>query len=239
MESHKTGFTGTKEIYSLPPVQIYFLLILLLGYPALSIVLDMLGSTSPEAITSKIKQVYLPVLCMQGIIFAAVWMVLKRSRDRLQHIGLDRRDINWSNTIAGLIFFVGAWSLMIIIRISMARSGYLPEKEFLHLLPNTVVEAAFWILLSAGAAVSEEIAFRGYVITRLKILSRSYWTGAILGSAAFSLGHLYQGMGGVLLTFIYGMLFSGLFIARKSVFPCIIAHFLQDSIILTVILVTS
>lgn len=227
------------EKHSLPPIQIHFLLILLLGYPALSIVLDMLGSTSPEVITSKIKQVYLPVLSMQGIIFAAVWMVLKRSRDRFQHIGLDRRDINWSNTVAGLIFFVGAWSLMIIIRISMARSGYLPEKEFLHLLPNTVVEAAFWILLSAGAAVVEEIAFRGYVITRLKILSRSYWTGAILGSAAFSLGHLYQGMGGVLLTFIYGMLFSGLFIARKSVFPCIIAHFLQDSIILTVILVTS
>lgn len=239
MESHEPGFGGTIEKYSLPPVQLFFLLILLLGYPALSIILNMVGSTSPEAITSKIKQIYLPVLFMQGIIFAAVWVVLRRSGERFHRIGLGRKDINWSNTIAGLIFFVGAWSLIIIIRIAMARSGYLPEKEFLHLLPTTTTERAIWIFLSAGAALSEELAFRGYVITRLKILSGSYWTGAILGSAAFSLGHLYQGFAGVLLTFIYGMLFSGLFIARKSVFPCIIAHFLQDSMILIAVLVTS
>ena len=239
MESYEPGFSGATGKQVPPPVQIYFLLILLLGYPSLSIVLNMLGSTSPEAITSKIKQVYLPVLFMQGVIFGAVWVVLRRSGGRFAGIGLGRKDINWSNTIAGLIFFVGAWSLMIIIKGSMARSGYLPEKEFLHLLPATATEGTIWILLSAGAALSEEIAFRGYVITRLRILSGSYWIGAILGSAAFSLGHLYQGFAGVLLTFIYGMLFSGLFIARKSVFPCIIAHFLQDSMILIAILATS
>ncbi len=239
MESNEPGFPGTTEKYSLPPLQIYFLLILLLGYPALSIFLNMMGSISPGAITSKIKQVYLPVLFMQGIIVTAVWMVLKLSGERFHRIGLDRKDINWSNTVAGMIFFVGAWSLIVIIRVSIARSGYLPEEEFLYLLPSTATEGMIWILLSAGAALSEEIAFRGYVITRLKILSGSYWTGAILGSAAFALGHLYQGLAGVLLTFIYGMLFSGLFIARKSVFPCMIAHFLQDSMIITAILVTS
>lgn len=239
MESHKTGFTGTKEIYSLPPVQLCLLLILLLGYPGMSIILDKLGSTSPEAITSKIRQVYLPVLFMQGIILAAIWLALRRSGDRFHRIGFDRKDINLSNTIAGLIFFVGAWALITIIRVSIIRSGYLPEKEFLHLLPATAIEGAIWILLSAGAALSEEIAFRGYIITRLKILSGSYWIGAMLGSAAFSLGHLYQGFGGVILIFIYGMLFSGLFIARKSVVPCIIAHFLQDSTIIIAILITS
>lgn len=239
MESFKSGPPGTRERRLLPPIQLYFLLILLLGYPALSIVLNMLGSTSPEAITSKIKQVYLPVLFMQCMIFAAVWIVLRRSGERFLHIGLDRKDINWSNTIAGLIFFIGAWLLIAIIRISILRSGYLPEKDFLHLLPATATEGIIWILLSAGAALSEEIAFRGYVITRLKNLSGSYWIGAILSSVAFSMGHLYQGFAGVLLTFIYGMLFSGLFIAKKSVFPCIIAHFLQDSMILVAILVIS
>lgn len=239
MESFKSGPPGTRERCLPPPIQLYFLLILLLGYPTLSIVLNMLGSTSPEAITSKIKQVYLPVLFMQCMIFAAVWIVLRRSGERFLHIGLGRKDFNWSNTIAGLIFFIGAWLLIAIIRISILRSGYLPEKDFLHLLPATATEGIIWILLSAGAALSEEIAFRGYVITRLKNLSGSYWIGAILSSVAFSMGHLYQGFAGVLLTFIYGMLFSGLFIAKKSVFPCIIAHFLQDSMILVAILVIS
>jgi membrane protease YdiL (CAAX protease family) len=239
MEPDETGFSGATGKHAPPPIQLYLLLILLFGYPLLSIVLNMLGSTSPEAIVSKIKQVYLPVLFMQGVIFGAVWIVLRRSGDRFAGIGIDRKDINWSNTVAGLIFFVGAWTLMVIIKGSLAGSGYVPEKEFLHLLPATVAEGAIWILLSAGAALSEEIAFRGYVITRIRIISGSYWAGAILGSAAFSLGHLYQGLAGVLLTFIYGMLFSGLFIARKSVFPCIIAHFLQDSMILVALLVMS
>jgi membrane protease YdiL (CAAX protease family) len=49
------------------------------------------------------------------------------------------------------------------------------------------------------------------------------------------MGHLYQGVMGVIITFIYGMLFAGLYIARKSVFPCIVAHFLQDVLILFVV----
>jgi membrane protease YdiL (CAAX protease family) len=133
-----------------------------------------------------------------------------------------------------VIFFIGAWALIIVIKGAVERGGYLPEKDFLYLLPSTITERIVWFFLSLGAALSEEITFRGFAISRLKTLTGSLWIGAVLSSAAFSIGHLYQGITGVFLTFIYGMLFAGLYIARRSVFPCIIAHFLQDAVILIV-----
>ena len=139
-----------------------------------------------------------------------------------------------SNVYAGIIFFMGAALLIVVLKTAIERSGYLPENNIYYLLPITIPEKAIWFMLSLGAAFAEEITFRGYAISRLKIVTGTYWIGVVLSSAAFSLGHLYQGLAGVVLTFIYGLLFAGLFVARKSVFPCIVAHFMQDAMILLI-----
>ncbi|MEE9553495.1 MAG: type II CAAX endopeptidase family protein [candidate division Zixibacteria bacterium] len=222
---------------SLPKIQLIFLLIVLLGYPALSIVMGTIGENDPAEITSKVAQVYLPTLFIQMILLVSLWYVLYRSRTRFSEIGFAREAINWSNVGSAIIFFIGAWGLMVLIKSSIIRSGYIPETDFLRLMPATAIEGGLWALLSAGAAFSEELIFRGFVITRLKRITGKFWIGAVLGSLAFSMGHLYQGMAGVLLTFIYGMLFAGLFAARRSVFPCVVAHFLQDIIVLGVLFV--
>lgn len=223
---------GVKGHFPLPPIQIIFLLLVLLGYPALSMIMGVLGHQDSSRVVSRIAQVYIPTLLVQAVLIVALTAVLRKSGSRFGDIGLARGDFTWSNVLSAAIFFLGAWGLMVLIKGSVERSGYLPQTDFYHLLPAGAIEAGLWVLLSAGAAFSEELIFRGYVITRIRRLSGSVWLGALLGSAAFSFGHIYQGMAGVLLTFLYGLLFSGLFIARKSVFPCIVAHFLQDVIVL-------
>ena len=215
-----------------PRIQIIFLLIVLIGYPASSAIMGIIGNTEPAQVTSKVTQVYLPTLFMQIVLLAALWYVLYRSCSSFAEIGFAERDINWSNVVSAVIFFIGAWGLMVVIKSSIERSGYLPETDFLRLMPATALEGGLWALLSAGAALSEELIFRGFVITRLQRITGRFWIGAVLGSFAFSMGHLYQGFAGVFLTFLYGMLFAGLFAARRSVFPCIVAHFLQDIIVL-------
>jgi membrane protease YdiL (CAAX protease family) len=222
---------------SLPSAQLYLLLFILIGYPLISIVMNLTNHADTTRVISRIGQIYLPSLLIQIILLTLVVGILKQTQTTLAGIGLGREDINWPNVVSGLIFFIGAWTLIIIIRSAIIKSGYIPEKDFLYLLPKTIPERVFWFFLSIGAAFSEEITFRGYAITRLRILTGSYWTGAILSSFAFSIGHLYQGIAGVLLTFIYGMLFAGLFVARKSVFPCIIAHFLQDALVLVALII--
>jgi membrane protease YdiL (CAAX protease family) len=215
-----------------PKAQAYLLLGILIGYPLLSIGLSMIGSTDPSRITAKISQVYLPSLMVQVILLSIVTIVLKQTDTPFADIGIGRGDFTWSNIISGIIFFIGAWSMIILVRLAIEKSGYFPEKDFMFLLPKTSGEKAFWLLLSIGAAFSEEITFRGFTISRLKLFTGNYWVGAIISSAAFGIGHLYQGMAGVVTTFIYGLLFAGLYIARRSVFPCIVAHFLQDALVL-------
>jgi membrane protease YdiL (CAAX protease family) len=223
-ETPKTGGT--------PTVQKIVLIFLLIGYPLLSILFNIIDSGDPAEIESKIYQIYIPTLGIQLLILGMVWLAIRKSGGDFSEMGLGRKDITFSNFLAGIIFFVGAFALMIIIKSSVARSGYLPEKDFAYVLPVTFGEKSFWVLLSLSAALFEEICFRGFIISKLKNMSGSYWVGALAGALAFSMGHLYQGITGVFLTFVYGMLFAGLFIARKSVFPCIVAHFLQDIIIL-------
>lgn len=219
----------------LPPIRMAILFFLLIGYPLLSIVFNFLDRGGSAEIESKILDVYIPTLAIQIALLSGILLGLKKGGGSLADIGLGKDDVSLSNFISGLIFFVGAFFLMIIIKTSLTRSGYLPEKDIAFILPVTAGEKIFWGILAASAALFEEIAFRGFVISEMKRISGGYWFGAVAGSLAFSLGHLYQGMGGVFLTFIYGMLFAGLFIARKSVFPCIVAHFLQDFIILFVV----
>lgn len=216
----------------LPRAQVFLLLGLMIGYPALSILMNVLGQSEPAKIVSKITQIYLPSMTVQLLLLFVIVYVVYFSGSRLRDIGLARDDINWSNALSGMIFFVGAWAFILIIRAAVMRSGYIPEKDYLYLLPSTLPQKGVWILLSLVVAFSEEITFRGFILTRFKLLTNSYWPGVILSSAAFSLGHLYQGLAGVLLTFVYGLLFAGLFVARGSLFPCIVAHFLQDVLIL-------
>jgi membrane protease YdiL (CAAX protease family) len=232
MKVSDTDSRGGRGGKSLPPAQLVLLLILLIAYPLLSIGFDITGSTSPAEIESRTLQVYLPALVIQLAIIVSLWIVIRRTGQGLSELGLGRSDISRSNILAGVIFFVGAWLVMIILRNILNGAGYAPEDDLIRILPVTAGERTFWVFLAAGAALSEEIAFRGYVISRVRVATGSYWIGAVLGSAAFSTGHLYQGPAGVLLIFIYGMLFSGLYVARKSVVPCIVAHFLQDLTIL-------
>jgi membrane protease YdiL (CAAX protease family) len=210
------------------------LLLVLFGYPALSLLLNRYNAIEPEKVVSKISQIYLPAMVVQLIMLLLVLAVIRRTEGNYAGIGLAKTDLSWSNALSGVIFFFGAWALIILIKGAVERSGYLPEKEFMYLLPSTITERIVWFFLSLGAALSEEVTFRGFAVSRLRIVTGGYLIAVVLSSAAFCLGHLYQGVAGVALTFVYGMLFAGLFVARRSVFPCIIAHFMQDVIILFV-----
>jgi membrane protease YdiL (CAAX protease family) len=194
--------------------------------------MSLASNGDPSKITSRIEQIYLPSFLIQVIILTLVITVMRRTATPMAGIGLGKADINWPNFASGLIFFAGAWTIIALMQGVVVRYDLLPARDFIYLLPRSLGEKAFWLLISIGAALSEEITFRGYALTRIRILSGSYWAAAILSSFAFSIGHLYQGLAGVFLTFVYGLMFSGLFVARKSVFPCIIAHFLQDALVL-------
>ena len=160
---------------------------------------------------------------------APFWLVLyliRRGREELANFGLDTRKLRREipvGLIAGTVLFA---------------LSALPYLAAVHLgIQRQVIAAApskFWwglplfVLGAAGAGLVEEGVMIGYLIPRLSKTGMSArW--AVIASAAFRGGyHLYQGWGGLIGNFIFGLLFGAIFLRYRRTWPLIIAHFWID-----------
>lgn len=102
--------------------------------------------------------------------------------------------------------------------------------SFSEMLPVTVKEKKVWTCVSITAGITEEIIYRGFLIYAFGYLypNLSIWLVIVMASLLFGLGHIYQGLTGVLKTTIIGLVFSVIFIGIGSILPLIIVHFLID-----------
>lgn len=177
---------------------------------------------------SLVLLVYLPTLVTQWLLFLLILITTFREKTGLRGIGLKRIrlvDLFWAIAFLLVSNLVLSFISLLLNTINIKIPG-----EIGLILPKTAVERVFWILLSLTAGVCEESAFRGYLITRLRIFSgrKSWILPVLVASLAFGSGHTYQGVGGFILISIYGMMFALLFLRTGSLWPGIIAHFFQD-----------
>lgn len=103
--------------------------------------------------------------------------------------------------------------------------------------PGGLLTLPLWmrLVLVLSSAVSEEVIFRGYPMTRLKELTGWTWLAVALPLAAFILLHFPSGgLLNVIETSIGGVVFTGLFLWRKDLWSNITAHFAVNLIALVV-----
>jgi membrane protease YdiL (CAAX protease family) len=102
--------------------------------------------------------------------------------------------------------------------------------SFPGLLPNTAAERFGFAALSLTAGVCEEALFRGFLIRFLHEGAPALPLALALAVAAipFALGHIYQGVSGVIKTGLAGLIFGLLFLLSGSLIPGIILHALVD-----------
>jgi len=217
---------------SLSGLQQILLVVFLIIYPAVQWLLNYLDPPDISQIQSRILELYLPSLVLQILIVAVIALALFRDREPLSSLGIRRRDFTFVNVAIGIGFLVVAVIFLNILAKALTYFGMSARSDISYLLPRSIPEKIIWIFLATSAGISEEISFRGFVITRLGRLSGSVWPGAIIGAIAFGASHSYQGIGGIVLIGAYGFMFSLLFLARGSLVPCIVAHTLQDIIAL-------
>ncbi len=87
------------------------------------------------------------------------------------------------------------------------------------------------LFIALTAAISEEILFRAVLIDHLGALTHSQWIGAIGSIMAFSVAHLSSWNATQLLFVIpSGTILTILFLWKRDLTACVIAHFLVDSI---------
>lgn len=173
-----------------------------------------------------------PFLLAFGIL--SLWLRGERGGS----VGLRLR-VPWGRTwVLGVGAGLGYQSLSIyVLEPAIARfTGRLPDvSSFAALEGNVRLLLVSLLVAWTLAAVGEEFVFRGYLLTRLAQVfggtSRGWLAGVLLTSAAFGLGHVYQGASGVITAGLSGLVFGMLYLrAGRNLWVPMIAHGTVDTV---------
>ena len=90
------------------------------------------------------------------------------------------------------------------------------------------------LLVWTFAAFGEEIAYRGYLLTRAadvgKRSTTAYWIGIVIVSILFGYGHYYKGPSGIVDSGIAGLILGAAYmLAGKNLWACILTHGFIDT----------
>jgi membrane protease YdiL (CAAX protease family) len=179
-------------------------------------------------------------------LFGALAVVLlfhKLRRDPWSQLGLTKPD-SWGRTIllalaATIVLQAAGWFTLNVL-LPLLGVGTPDSSRFNPLRGNLGMLVSGLVSVWITAAFIEEVVFRGFLIGRLaRILgaSRRAWVaGVVVSAVIFGLLHFYQGVAGVILTGVMGLLFGALYLlVRRNLWIGIIAHGLIDTFSLFVI----
>jgi hypothetical protein len=166
--------------------------------------------------------------------FAALVILLHRSRLSLAHLGLARPPQGYSRAIlAGIGYAV--ISLLITSAVSALQKilfGWESQLEQIE-LGNLMSTIGFVLVGWLKGGFWEEVLWRGYFITRLQHLFGLGRFGTAISIAIptilFGLFHSYQGIAGVISTMVMALVMTAAyFLSRRNLFPLIVAHGAHD-----------
>jgi len=162
-----------------------------------------------------------------------LYLLLRKRGQPVGGLGL-RPDGNVQALLWGLLAYV----VMIVYVMGLgyvvgtfwpeARDGV--DRSHEHLLTKLPeMGPAVAVLFSLVVAVSEELFFRGFVVTRVRCLTRSWTLSVVLSSAVFAGLHLAQGWLAAALIFGVSVMLGFWLIWRGNVLVPIVAHTLFDT----------
>ncbi|HXI87029.1 MAG TPA: CPBP family intramembrane glutamic endopeptidase, partial [Parvularculaceae bacterium] len=149
--------------------------------------------------------------------------------------------------IAGAAFWVlvaGAVSLWIAPRLFRVLKPSKTEKsaksaratfKAVPFFPRNGAERNWVVIISLVAGVNEELLFRLALPLTVYSASGNLVLALIAPTAAFGLGHLYQGAAGVLASMFVGALLLGVYLASGSIWLAMAAHALLDLVTIVVL----
>jgi len=174
----------------------------------------------------------LSILLALGLIRLVLWF----RRSSFREFGL-KKPISWLQTIliavGGLItvYFVVIITIPLVTRLT----GQPVDKSPFDGLRGNVPALIFGLLVVwTLAAFGEELIFRGYLMNTLARIFRQEKAGwivaCVVNSIIFGIGHTYQGLSGVILLAIVGLLYALFYLGSgRNLWVPILMHGLYDT----------
>jgi membrane protease YdiL (CAAX protease family) len=138
---------------------------------------------------------------------------------------------SWPGTLTGLCAVLGvlAWSSFRL----RAKAEKIREKASNSvgaLLPDSRQERRWYGVISAGAGISEELVFRGFLLFyfRCYLPQLNTFEAALLTSLVFGLAHIYQGWKPAVGTGLLGLALAGLYLISGSLLLPALVHAALD-----------
>ncbi len=166
------------------------------------------------------------------------WLMMWLRGVGWRSLGLRRPTSWWSTLLLGFAIGVGYqyFSLYVLEPlIARATGNLLDVSQFAPLIGNMFFLFLSLIVSWTLAAFGEELVFRGYLMNRVADLvgsNRSGWLVSLMvASLLFGITHLYQGLSGIIVISLHGLLLGALYLATgRNLWVPIIAHGFNDTV---------
>ena len=126
---------------------------------------------------------------------------------------------------------VGAATISTLQWLNLRRVGRVPVESrgplqavAERILPQSPVELLPYFALAITAGICEEFLYRGFTMAALSNTGLQVWLVVFLSSVLFGLAHSYQGRGGIIMTFVVGLVLGASRIGYASLVPAIFWH---------------
>jgi len=174
---------------------------------------------------------YASTIAFQWVAVAAVgWRVWMHGYNAAQ-LGLLVHD----RTRIGIAAVVGAAVIATLQWLNLRRVGRIPVESrgplqaiAERILPQSTVELLLYLALAITAGLCEEFLYRGFAMAALARAGLGTWLVILLSSLLFGLAHSYQGRGGIVMTFVVGLVLGASRLTYNSLVPAIFWHAAVD-----------
>lgn len=192
-----------------------------------------------DAITGGAAPKLFLVVRMVVLVLLCTWF-LRQDGERWADLGLRRPRRWWVVPLlaaGGLVISVGLVVVLVLV-VLPAIGAEVPQVARTPTMQEDLAEYLFWAIpIGWGtAALGEELLLRGFVLDRITKVIGSSGTGAVLAAivlqaAIFGTLHAYQGLGGVLLTGMAGLVLGLVWLAGgRNLWPGILLHGMINSL---------
>jgi uncharacterized protein len=157
-----------------------------------------------------------------------LWLTLA---ERLPLSSIGFRRPTWRGVVIGILTGIVITAIM-VVQFAVIIPLFHLSTASIFARKQAIMSTPYWyrILLVLRAAVTEEILFRGYLIEKVRQLSRSTSLAVIVSVAAFTYAYL-RGWGSVQLISVSasGLVLALLYVWRRDLPSNMLAHFLADA----------
>jgi membrane protease YdiL (CAAX protease family) len=152
---------------------------------------------------------------------------LRASSSGAPHLSIPAADVTAAVIGMAIAIVLSTVLAYRVERVSAAFAKALEPVAFM--LPRGPQERLWFALVSVSAGVCEEVLYRGFLLHYgLAVLHLAVGWAIALAAVAFGVAHTYQGLKGIFLTGLLGVVFLGIYLGTGVLWPAILVHALTD-----------